>query len=86
MVHWDTVLAFVMLMTYRMAQNFDGGKVGEFDEFFAICQNFNIQSFLLQLFACRADAIRQNFTSQFFLNPQFVKVLHYTVQVFGDCD
>ena len=42
MVHCDTVLAFVMLMMYRTAQNFDGGKVGELDEFFAICQNFNI--------------------------------------------
>ena len=47
MVHWDTVLAFVMLMTYHTAQNFDGGKVGEFDEFFAVCQNFNIQFFFI---------------------------------------
>ena len=47
MVHWDTVLAFVMLMTYHTAQNFDGGKVGKFDGFFAICQNFNLQIFFI---------------------------------------
>ena len=62
---------------YRTVQKFDGGNIDEFDEFFAICQKFYHSKFSFPIaVACKADAIRQNFTCQFFPNPQFVKNFH----------
>ena len=40
----------LVFLIYRIAQNFDGGKVDEFDKWMLNCQNFPYQNFALRKF------------------------------------
>ena len=61
-----------------MAQNFNGENIDKFDEFYAICQYFIIQTFLFQwLFTFKDDTIiRQNFSCLISSQLQFIKIFH----------